>query len=81
MISPTGVAFGAMSADTPGLRHLSMPPHQLPEIKRVIRAMDLPHAQAIAAEALTRDTAGAVAEGLAAALAELLPASNSNPPA
>ncbi len=64
-----------------GLRHLSMPPHQLPEIKRVIRAMDLPRARAIAAESMDRDTAGAVAEGLAVALAEILPESNSNPPA
>ena len=56
-----------------GLRHLSMPPHQLPEIKRVVRAMDLPRAQSIAAEALALDTAGAVAESLAKALAEVLP--------
>jgi phosphoenolpyruvate-protein phosphotransferase (PTS system enzyme I) len=56
-----------------GLRHLSMPPHQLPEIKRVVRAMDLPRARSIAAEALALDTAGAVAESLAKALAEILP--------
>ena len=35
-----------------GMRQLSMPPHQLPEIKRVIRGIRLEDARALAAEAL-----------------------------
>ena len=35
-----------------GIRQLSMPPHQLPEIKRVIRGIRLEDAEALAAEAL-----------------------------
>ena len=56
-----------------GIRLLSMPPHQLPEIKRVIRALDLPRAQAIAAEALRQETAEAVADTLRAALYQISP--------
>jgi phosphotransferase system enzyme I (PtsI) len=40
-----------------GLRHLSMPPHQLPEVKRVIRGIRVEHAREVAAEALRMDTA------------------------
>ena len=36
-----------------GVRQLSMPPHQLPEIRRVIRGIRSETAQAVAAEALT----------------------------
>ncbi len=56
-----------------GIRNLSMPPHQLPEIKRVIRALDLPRAEAIAAEALRQETAEAVADTLRAALFQISP--------
>lgn len=51
-----------------GLRVLSMPPHQLPEIKRVIRALTLKQAQALSAEVFALDTAEAVTERLRAAL-------------
>ena len=47
-----------------GLRQLSMPPHQLPEIKRVVRAVNLDHARTLAAEALRFDTAELVARKL-----------------
>ena len=40
-----------------GLRSLSMPPHQLPEIRRVIRGARLDAARALAAEALRLDSA------------------------
>jgi phosphotransferase system enzyme I (PtsI) len=40
-----------------GLRQLSMPPHQLPEVKRVIRGVRLERAREVAAEALRGDTA------------------------
>ncbi len=43
-----------------GLRCLSMPPHQLPEVKRVIRGLDMAQARSIAAEALKQSTAEAV---------------------
>lgn len=55
-----------------GIRQLSMPPHQLPEIKRVIRSIRLDDAQALAAEALSRPTAREVAELLDAALRQAL---------
>ncbi len=56
-----------------GLRQLSMPPHQLPEIKRIIRAIDLEQARAVAADALKQDTAGAVTEILQEALHRIIP--------
>ncbi len=56
-----------------GIRHLSMPPHQLPEIKRVIRALDLPQAEAIAHEALAGETAEGIAEILRLAQFKLVP--------
>ena len=56
-----------------GMRQLSMPPHQLPEIKRVIRGIRLEDAETLAAEALSRQTAREVVEllgvGAAAGLA------------
>ena len=43
-----------------GLRQLSMPPHQLPEIRRVIRSIRIETARAVAAEAVRLETAQAV---------------------
>jgi len=56
-----------------GLRALSMPPHQLPEVKRVIRAITLEQAQAVASDALRQDTAESVAALLRTSLRRLLP--------
>jgi phosphoenolpyruvate-protein phosphotransferase (PTS system enzyme I) len=56
-----------------GIRHLSMPPHQLPEIRRIIRGIRLETAQALAAEALRQETARAVAELLEAELRRAFP--------
>ncbi|WP_205678819.1 phosphoenolpyruvate--protein phosphotransferase [Aquisphaera insulae] len=56
-----------------GLRHLSMPPHQLPEIRRVIRGIRLDAARALAAEALAMETAAEVADLLQRRLREALP--------
>jgi phosphotransferase system enzyme I (PtsI) len=56
-----------------GIRQLSMPPHQLPEIKRVVRGIRLADAEALAAEALARYTARAVVDLLDAALRRDLP--------
>jgi phosphotransferase system enzyme I (PtsI) len=56
-----------------GIRHLSMPPHQLPEIRRVIRGIRLEDAQALAAEAMRLETARAVAELLETTLRRALP--------
>jgi len=42
-----------------GLRQLSMPPHQLPEIRRVIRSIRIDAARALAAEAVRLETARA----------------------
>lgn len=55
-----------------GLRHLSMPPHQLPEVKRVIRGVRLDQAEALAGLALQEGTAAAVSQRLQQALAETL---------
>jgi phosphotransferase system enzyme I (PtsI) len=55
-----------------GLRQLSMPPHQLPEIRRVIRSIRIETARAVAARALELDTAQAVMGVLSAALREAL---------
>ncbi len=63
-----------------GLRQLSMPPHQLPEIKRVIRAISLEEARAVATEALQRDTAEAVMCGLREALRRALAAGKGRRP-
>jgi phosphotransferase system enzyme I (PtsI) len=56
-----------------GLRQLSMPPHQLPEIKRVIRGIRMETARAVAAEALCQQTAQDVVDRLENALKELSP--------
>jgi phosphotransferase system enzyme I (PtsI) len=56
-----------------GIRQLSMPPHQLPEIKRVIRGIRAEEAQALAAEALRQETSQAVVALLDGALRRALP--------
>jgi phosphotransferase system enzyme I (PtsI) len=56
-----------------GIRQLSMPPHQLPEIKRVIRSIRLEDAEALAAEALRRRTAREVVDLLESALGRAVP--------
>lgn len=56
-----------------GVRQLSMPPHQLPEVKRVIRGVRADEAQALAAEVLRRETSQAVAALLDGALRRALP--------
>jgi phosphoenolpyruvate-protein phosphotransferase (PTS system enzyme I) len=56
-----------------GLRQLSMPPHQLPEVRRVIRGVRIETARAVAAEALRLDTAQAVTALLESALRQALP--------
>jgi phosphoenolpyruvate-protein phosphotransferase (PTS system enzyme I) len=62
-----------------GIRQLSMPPHQLPEIKRVIRGIRLEDAEELAAEALRRETARDIAELLEGALRRALPDQASTP--
>ncbi len=57
-----------------GLRSLSMPPHQLPEVRRVIRGARLDAARALAAEALRLDSAREVVALLQAALRPILEA-------
>lgn len=56
-----------------GVRQLSMPPHQLPEVKRVIRGVRMEWTQALAHEALRQETAGAVIALLEDALRQALP--------
>jgi phosphotransferase system enzyme I (PtsI) len=56
-----------------GVRQLSMPPHQLPEIKRVIRGIRIETARAVAAEALCQQTAQDVVERLENALQQTMP--------
>jgi phosphotransferase system enzyme I (PtsI) len=56
-----------------GVRHLSMPPHQLPEIRRVIRGIHLETARAVAAEALRQSTAQDVVALLQEALGRAVP--------
>ncbi len=56
-----------------GLRQLSMPPHQLPEIKRLIRGMRIEAARAVAAEVLGLMTAQEVVERLTSALRQVSP--------
>ena len=56
-----------------GVRQLSMPPHQLPEVKRVIRGVQMERTQALAHEALRQETAGAVIALLQDALRLALP--------
>ena len=56
-----------------GVRRLSMPPHQLPEIKRVIRAIRDDQAKVLAAEVLTLESAWDVSARLREALRHALP--------
>jgi len=56
-----------------GVRRLSMPPHQLPEIKRVIRAIRDDRARELAAGVLLLETASDVTASLRRALLEALP--------
>ncbi|MBX6314467.1 MAG: phosphoenolpyruvate--protein phosphotransferase, partial [Isosphaeraceae bacterium] len=56
-----------------GLRQLSMPPHQLPEVKRIIRSISLEQARGVAEEALRRDDAESVVALLRSALRRALP--------
>jgi phosphotransferase system enzyme I (PtsI) len=63
-----------------GIRCLSMPPHQLPEIKRVIRAIRNSQAKALAAEVLALESASDVAARLLEALQDALPDSDRPPP-
>ena len=56
-----------------GIRRLSMPPHQLPEIKRVVRAIREDRARELAAEVLALDSAAGVLDRLRRALREALP--------
>jgi phosphotransferase system enzyme I (PtsI) len=56
-----------------GLRRLSMPPHQIPEVKRVVRALELGSARELARKALAQDTAEAVMALLQAELLRVAP--------
>ena len=56
-----------------GVRQLSMPPHQLPEVKRVIRGVRIEQARALADEALRQETAQAVVALLQEALRLAVP--------
>ncbi|ODT98211.1 MAG: phosphoenolpyruvate--protein phosphotransferase [Planctomycetes bacterium SCN 63-9] len=56
-----------------GIRNLSMPPHQLPEIKRVIRGIPLETAQRVAEEALALDSPQAIISLLQETLRTALP--------
>jgi phosphotransferase system enzyme I (PtsI) len=56
-----------------GLRQLSMPPHQLPEIKRVIRGISMETARAVAAQALRLTQAQEVVALLERSLCSVLP--------
>jgi phosphotransferase system enzyme I (PtsI) len=56
-----------------GLRQLSMPPHQLPEIKRLIRDMRIETARAVAAEVLGLKTAEDVVDRLTGLLRRVSP--------
>jgi phosphotransferase system enzyme I (PtsI) len=56
-----------------GLIQLSMPPHQLPEVKRVIRGIAMEQARSLAAEALRQETSQAVVTLLQGALRAALP--------
>jgi phosphotransferase system enzyme I (PtsI) len=56
-----------------GVRQLSMPPHQLPEIKRVIRGIRIEDAKTVAAEALRLETAQEIVALLHESLRRELP--------
>ncbi len=56
-----------------GLRTLSMAPANIPEIKKLIRAMTLPQAQRVARRALGFDTDGQVTNFLRSETRKMLP--------
>ncbi len=56
-----------------GLRQLSMPPHQVPLIKRVIRGIRLEQARAVAEEALSLETSQVVFQWLQDSLCQSFP--------
>jgi phosphotransferase system enzyme I (PtsI) len=56
-----------------GVRQLSMPPHQLPEVKRIIRGIRTDQARAVAAEALRQETTQAVVDLLHDSLRRAFP--------
>jgi phosphotransferase system enzyme I (PtsI) len=56
-----------------GLRQLSLPPHNVPEIKRVLRAVTAAQAEQIAREVLRRETAHDVNNYLREQANRLLP--------
>lgn len=56
-----------------GLRELSMPPHQLLEVKQILRSVSLDHARALAAEVLELCTAKEVEQRLREELRKLDP--------
>jgi phosphotransferase system enzyme I (PtsI) len=56
-----------------GVRHLSMSPHQVPEIKGVVRSIRIKDARAVAVEALRLETAQDVVQRLASALGRATP--------
>jgi phosphotransferase system enzyme I (PtsI) len=56
-----------------GVKHLSMPPHHIPEVKQVIRGIRLENARELAALALHQETSRAVVELLQGALLREFP--------
>jgi phosphotransferase system enzyme I (PtsI) len=56
-----------------GVKHLSMPPHHIPEVKQVIRGIRLENARELAALALLQETSRAVVELLRGALPREFP--------
>jgi phosphoenolpyruvate-protein phosphotransferase (PTS system enzyme I) len=64
-----------------GIRRLSMPPHQLPEIKRVIRAIRDDRARLLAAEVLALESASEVVARLRDALKDALAEPSGSPAA
>ena len=56
-----------------GVRQLSMPPHQLPEVKRVIRGIRMEHATALAIEVLKQDSSQTVLQLVQETLQRVLP--------
>ena len=55
-----------------GVRQLSVPPHQVPEVKRVVRAINMAQARQVAGDALKLETAEEVAALLRASLERLM---------
>jgi phosphotransferase system enzyme I (PtsI) len=62
-----------------GLRQLSMPAHQLPEVKRVIRGVRLDQLQALSKRALREDSSQSIVSLLQDSLREALPEVGSGP--